>query len=349
MRIDLLILLPYYLCLLIRNFFYDKGVFKSYSFDTPIITVGNITVGGTGKTPQIEYLINLFKDDYRIAVISRGYGRKTKGYIEVLSKSKASEVGDEPLQIKRKYQDVMVIVDENRVNAINKLEALDKNSRPQLILLDDAFQYRRVKPLVSILLVNCHRPIFRDFLLPFGRLRDLVSQTKRADLVVVTKFLSPIINSKQWRDDLKLKINQKLFFSTVEYKGLKPVFTEEFDNRYLVAKSVILFSGIADNSILRSFVSANYSLVENINFADHHSFSKGELKRIASLAKKNNSAVLVCTEKDAQRLINQDNIPDIIKLRLSYIPIEQVIIEPLGEENHPDFKKTIEEIITNKE
>ena len=178
------LLFPYWLTLAIRNKLYDKGVLKSESFDIPVISVGNISVGGTGKTPHTEMLVSLLSGKYRIAVISRGYKRKSKGYHEVKATDDFSLCGDEPLQIKRKFPQIIVAVCKDRALAIRKVT---EEYGVNLIILDDAFQYRKIKPSCNILLVNYNRTIAGDNLLPIGRLRDLASQVKRADAVIITK------------------------------------------------------------------------------------------------------------------------------------------------------------------
>lgn len=185
---DKIVLFPYYLTLKVRHWLYDTGRKKSVSYDVPVIGVGNVTVGGTGKTPHIEMLIRMFQDEYRVAVISRGYRRRTEGFREVSENDDFQDVGDEPLQIKKKFPSVRVVVDADRCRAVETLMALGEDERPSLILLDDAFQYRRIVPKVNIVLVSATRPVFEDHLLPMGRLRDIPSRMKKADVVVVTKM-----------------------------------------------------------------------------------------------------------------------------------------------------------------
>lgn len=360
MVFDKILLFPYYAILTIRNFAYDKRWLKSYSFSTPTICVGNITVGGTGKTPHIEELIRIFKTDYKIAIISRGYGRKTKGYREVKTEDDFSLVGDEPLQIKRKFPEVIVVVDESRKEAIERLEALPKGHKPTLILLDDAFQHRKVKPTISILLVNYQRPIYDDSLLPLGRLRDLKNQSKRADIVIVTKVPTIIDNNDEmeWRRKLNLNKAQELLFTTMVNGELQTAFPE-CDKRYLYSKSAIVFSGIANDSMLISYIKNDFTIKGVLAFGDHHSYKKSDIQSIAKLATKNPSCMIITTEKDFQRIRNFKKLPTIITERLVYISTHPEFIF-LGNENGisydeerkiialGQFKKSIENLLVSK-
>ena len=215
MKLDRILLFPYTLTLALRNLLYDRGVFKSYVPSVPSICVGNVTVGGTGKTPMVELLVRMYMGERRVAVVSRGYGRKTKGYREVNVEDTYRDVGDEPLQIKKKFPDVTVVVDADRARAIETLAALPEERRPQLVILDDAFQHRRVRPGYSILLVSSTRPLHKDALLPIGRLRDLPSQVRRADMVIVTKMEDSVTETVRyrWRESMRLPGRIPLLFS----------------------------------------------------------------------------------------------------------------------------------------
>ncbi len=326
--LDKILLFPYYLTLLIRNRMYDRGILKSYKSDIPTICVGNITVGGTGKTPMVELLVKIFKEDYRVAVVSRGYRRQTNNLREVSVLDSYLMVGDEPLQIKKKFPDVRVLVDANRRRAITYLEALPQDERPTLIILDDAFQHRSVTPHFSIVLVNSHRPIFDDSLLPFGRLRDLPQQIRRADMVIVTKMEREpdAAEREEWRQKLELAPNTSLLFSKTAYAEPLPVFPPDVDGRYLYAKSAVLFSGIANDRNLRFEVSAKRRLVKAFKYPDHYSFGEGDIKAITACAAVNPTAVVFTTEKDAQRLCGMQCVPVELKRRLYYLPIESVVI-----------------------
>ncbi len=233
MKIDRIVLFPYTLVLALRNFFYDKGILKSYPSALPSICVGNITVGGTGKTPAVEMLIRLYRDSQRIAVVSRGYGRRTKGFRTVSVEDNYRDVGDEPLQIKRKFPDVTVVVDASRRRAVDALAAMSPDVRPDLVILDDAFQHRRLRPDFSIVLVSSTRPVFKDSLLPIGRLRDLPNQIRRADMVIVTKMEGEIPSSERlrWRESLELRKDIPLLFSGIKYLPPQPVIPEKGGGR----------------------------------------------------------------------------------------------------------------------
>lgn len=340
MSIDSLLLFPYYITLAIRNKLYDKSIKKSYKYDIPIISVGNITVGGTGKTPHSELIIKLLKNDYRIALISRGYKRKSKGFREVQITDSYLDAGDEPLQIKKKYPDITVVVDSSRKNAIETLLRKDEGIRPTLIILDDAFQHRKVTPSLSILLVDYSRPIDEDRLLPIGRLRDLPSQIERANIIIVTKVPDLCnIEETRWRKKLKLTPDQLLLFSKIVYLDPKPL-SEKGDNRYIYSKSAILFTGIANNSHLLHLVQNNYISKGSIHFPDHHSFSNSDIKKIDILSSHNPTSVIITTEKDAQRLSGNKSLTENLMQKLFYLPIEPSIIPTIK----PDQKVIQEEI-----
>ncbi len=326
--LDKILLSPYYFTLKLRHYLYDKGKLKSYCPQIPTVCVGNITVGGTGKTPMVELLIRIFQQEHRIAVVSRGYKRKSTGLRDVSPLDSYLLVGDEPLQIKKKFPDVRVMVDANRRRAITYLQALPENERPTLIILDDAFQHRSITPAFSIVLVNSHRHIFKDSLLPFGRLRDLPEQIRRADMVVVTKMeQDPDKQERErWRQSLQLPQSTPLLFSKIAYKGMQPVFPHDVDTHYLYAKGAILFTGIANDTNIKLAVQAKWTLFKTLKYPDHHDFTEGDLREILSQAKAYTMSLILTTEKDAQRLSCMQNVPDELKKRLFYLPIESEII-----------------------
>ena len=322
---------PYALALAVRNKFYDKGWIKSVKIDNvSIISFGNITVGGTGKTPHVEMFIRELLDNaWRVAVVSRGYGRKqpkTSRFVEV--NSNVEDVGDEPLQIKRKFPNVKVIVDKDRVRAINMLMALPFGDVPEVILLDDAMQYRRLIPTRQIALINYNRPIFKDSLLPFGRLRDLPSQLRRADTVIITKC-PPFLN--EWEKQQVIALNrinpqQKVFFTSIRYFDPEPVF-EQGNKRYMYSKEAILFTGIANSDLLRHHVGARYPRNYHIEYSDHHIFSARDIAQIEKFAAKRPQAIILTTEKDAQRIRRNPAVSEMLKERTFYIPIEIGMVE----------------------
>lgn len=320
----------YRLILSLRHLAFDKGWKKSFEAKVPTICVGNITVGGTGKTPHTEMILRklLYSDQWafkNIAVLSRGYKRKSKGFQIVDRDSSARFAGDEPLQIARKFPSVTVAVDKDRVNGCEKLA--DKVA--DIIVLDDAFQYRRLRPTKSIVLVDYNRPIYSDKLLPWGRLRDLPSRIKTADAVIVTKCPASLTewDRQEFRRRLKLEDSQKLFFTTVAYDTPEPVFPEA-DSRYTYSQRLILVSGIANDAPLRSQLSDTYKISERLSFGDHHKFSRADIHRIEKAVKEFPTACIMTTEKDAQRLRDAKKVPDKIRQRLFYIPVKAEFFTP---------------------
>lgn len=324
--IDRILLFPYFLTLKVRHFLYDKGLLKSYKYDIPVISVGNITVGGTGKTPHTELIVKkLLQQNYpNITVVSRGYGRKTSGFRVVKTDDNYKDVGDEPLQIKRKYPSVTVAVDSSRKRAIDTLLAFPEEKRPGIVILDDAFQHRKVTPSTSIVLVDYNRPIFSDFLLPLGRLRDLPSRISAADIVIVTKipWYDENPDENLWRKKLHLKPSQKIYFSRIEYSGVHTVFPIEGDSRYIYSPKAILFTGIANNQPFIDYLNSQYQLEGIFKFADHKNYKKRHIRRIEAMAQQFPTAAIITTEKDAQRLRHLPYLSDDFKKRLLYLQIK---------------------------
>ena len=297
---------------------------KSVTHPVPVISVGNLAVGGTGKTPMVEYLANLLQGGCRVAVLSRGYKRKSKGFRLVEAEDTADVAGDEPLQIKRKFPDVLVAVDKNRNRGITQLLALPEDRRPELVILDDGFQYRRLKPATDLVLIDYNRPLFKDNLLPFGRLRDLPEQIRRASVVVITKcprYLDEWERGKI-RQQNRLRNEQPVFFATVKYGDPVPVFRWEADKRYIYSKDVYLFSGVADDRPLLVHLSDRYEHLAHKRYGDHHRFSRGDLRALAHYVRRNPRAVLMTTEKDAMRLLHCDRLDPEVRRRLFYLPVE---------------------------
>ncbi|OSY87968.1 tetraacyldisaccharide 4'-kinase [Tenacibaculum holothuriorum] len=300
----------------IRNVLYDRGIFKSTKFDIPVIAVGNLNVGGTGKTPQIEYLIELLKSKVNLAVLSRGYKRKTKGFQIVNETHTALDVGDEPLQFYTKYKDdVIVSVDANRVNGIQNL--LKQQNAPEVILLDDAFQHRKVQASFYVLLTKYNDLYTNDFLLPTGNLRENRKGANRADVIVITKCPSDI--SKEEREKIlkSLKTNKPVFFSTIVYdevvKGAEVIPLESIKN-----KEVVLVTGIANPNPLLEFLATRNIKFTHLDFPDHHNFSEKEINSIKE--KVEGDKLLLTTEKDYMRLKNSIN-------SLYYLGIKSQIID----------------------
>ena len=350
--IDKILLFPYWLSLKIRHFLYDAGLKKVRSADVPTICIGNITVGGTGKTPHTEMLIRTLLQDQEwggknLAVLSRGYKRKTKGFQQVTADGSAAAYGDEPLQIKKKFPGITVAVDGNRIEGCDFLahpeklqsskkarKCMDKNlPASDLIILDDAFQHRSLKPTLSIVLVDYNRPIFKDHLLPFGRLRDLPQRIAAADIVIVSKcpkYLDSWEKSK-WTAALGIKENQHIFFTTIAYDTAQPIF-KEGDPRYLYAQRLILFTGIANDAPMARHLSTTYKIVKHFNFPDHHKFTRSDILSIRDASDAFPTSVLMTTEKDCQRVRDSKAVPESLKRRLFYAPIKTEFLSPEDKE-----------------
>lgn len=286
----------------IRNWFFDLGLFKSTQSPIPSILVGNLSVGGTGKTPMIEYLIKKFNSEYSIATLSRGYGRDTTGFIKADKSSSPSTIGDEPFQVYQKFgKNIQVYVGENRVKAVQAIHSSE--SAPQLLLLDDAYQHRSIKTHVSILLTTYQKPFYRDFLLPSGRLRENRKGANRADLVVVTKCPNDL--SAENRTSMKQEIFKftksgiEILFSSIQYS--KP-YSLGFQGG--LPRMVILISGIASDEPLIDYVQGNYELIEKVSYKDHYQYTSDDINRIKLLLKshENGSVGVLLTEKDAEKV-----------------------------------------------
>ena len=335
----------YRLVLAIRHLFYDKGWKKSFKSPVPTICVGNISVGGTGKTPHTEMILRLLlgSDEWaysNLAMLSRGYKRRLKGFQTVSRDGTARDYGDEPLQIARKFPSVTVAVDKDRVKGC---QTLRDESKADLIVLDDAFQYRKLKADVNIVLVDFNRPVHKDRLLPWGRLRDLPSRLKAADIVIVTKC--PLYMNDwekgEWASALGLKPSQKLFFTSISYLPMEPVF-DAADSRFTYSQRAILFSGIAKDGPLRSFLSDKYKVVRRFAFPDHHRYSRGDIRSIMNAVRACPTAGVITTEKDAQRIRDVKKLPEELKQRLFYVPIE---VGFLGEGEQQRFSEALLELL----
>ena len=370
--IDKILLFPYWAALKLRHFMFDQGLRKIRKADVPTICVGNVTVGGTGKTPHTEMLLRALLQDpswgqKNIAVLSRGYKRKTKGFQQVTLDGTAREYGDEPLQIKKKFPEVTVAVDKSRIQGCDFLSHPDKlhTSRKarrckdkdfpasDLIILDDAFQHRQIKPSASILLVNYERPIFSDHLMPIGKLRDLPERIVDADIVIVSKCPQDmnVWQKSTWAEALGIdkydaslcqgvRRNgrpQHLFFTTIAYDNPEPVFPEG-DRRYVYAKGLILFSGIANDKPLRNYLTSSYNILYHFDFPDHHKFTWSDIKSIRDEADDHPTSVVMTTEKDCQRVRDCKKLPDNLKQRLFYTPIKTVFF---SDEEQTTFMATL--------
>ena len=308
----------------LRNYLYDKGIFKSYSFDIPVIAVGNLNVGGTGKTPQIEYLIRLLSPKYKVATLSRGYKRKSEGFILANDNETAETIGDEPFQYYKKFPKIQVAVDNDRKNGIEKL--LSQSSKPEIILLDDAFQHRKVKAGFYILLTAYGDLYCDDFTLPTGNLREGRSGDKRANLIIVTKC--PTNLSKQQQESIKKKIGSDLpiFFSCIDYEDKVYNDSESITINEVKSRQIILLAGIANPKPFFEFLHAEKN--ETMTFDDHHHFTESEINTIKERAK---NKIIITTEKDFVRLE-----AELLKAQLYYLPIKSKLLV-----NQETFDQTI--------
>jgi len=312
----------------LRNKAFDLGLVKTSKFNLAVISVGNLSTGGTGKTPIVEYLTDLLlQNHFKVATLSRGYKRKTKGYKLATAETSAIEIGDEPYQIKRKFNDVYVAVCEKRITGIKKL--LESIPDLDVIILDDAFQHRSVVPGLNILLSDYSKPYYQDWILPSGNLREAGSNMKRADIIVVTKSPQNITEDKI--KEINNKINpgklQSLYFSHIEYTEMrsfnefaKNVFIEQNSSEY----SILLVSGISNPDPLVNYLKPKFSEVFCMKFADHHYFTMKDFERINKRYNDitNNKKIVITTEKDIARIENTA-IEGLFKtIPLYYIPIK---------------------------
>ncbi len=327
----------------LRNTLYDKDILKSTSVNLPIICVGNLSVGGTGKSPMVEYLLRLLKNHCEIATLSRGYKRKTKGYALADANSSALEIGDEPMQFHLKFPDVAVAVGEERLEAIPQL--LHDRPKTQVIILDDGFQHRAVKAGLNIVLTDYSNLFTRDFFLPTGDLRDERRSYKRAEIIIVTKCI-PNLGEEEKKEiiaEIKPLEHQQVFFSTIEY-GI-PYHILHPDQEYYLHKKleVLLVTGIANIEPLKNYVLDNSYTYEKLSYSDHYVFSIDDLKEIRKRFSKmdNEYKVIITTEKDAVRLVKfREELED---LPLFVLPIQHRIL--FNEEEQ--LKKNITGFISN--
>ena len=313
----------------VRNKMFDCGILPSEKFDVPVICVGNLSVGGTGKTPHTEYLARLLSARYRVAVLSRGYKRKSKGFVLADERTTARELGDEPYQIRRKFPDIKVAVDADRRNGITRLMQLPDEEKPEVIILDDAFQHRYVKPTLSLLLTDCKRLYTSDYVLPAGRLREWKSGASRADIIIVTKCKADI--SDEERENILRQISpskkQRVFFTYINYGELLPVFGDRSDALMNVTSGnpeVILLTGIANPLPLKNKVEEFSSNIDMLSFPDHHDFSEADIRSVENRLKtgKDSRKIVVTTEKDAVRLLANSYLSDDYKGLFYYLPIK---------------------------
>lgn len=307
----------------IRNYLYDIGHKKSFEFDTVVISVGNLNVGGSGKTPMIEYLIRLLAHRYQLATLSRGYGRKTHGIRISSETDNARTLGDEPFQLFRKFDsNIKVVVGEERALAIPTI--LHQFPEVQVILMDDAFQHRAVKPQFSILVTDYEKPFYKDFLVPFGRLREARKGAGRADVIVVTKADGIAESEMESMGDKMHKVAgaKPIFFSGLSYQLPMPIHHEK-----PIGEKVVLVSGIAKNSHFVREVSKLYQVVRHFRFEDHHHYSEEDIQRIQQSADEFQVNSILTTEKDMVKLITPVLLPLLQNKNWFYLPIRSVFLK----------------------
>lgn len=322
-----------------RHFLFDVGILKSEKFDIPIVCVGNITVGGTGKTPSAEMIIDYMQRTHNVALLSRGYGRKTKGYREVTLEDSYRNVGDEPLQIKFKFPSAVVVVCEDRRAGIRRI--MEEHPEVNLIVMDDGFQHRYVDPKVNVVVVDSsQKPVEQDHMLPYGRLRDIRSSLDRAHYFLVTKCsdsMSPL-DRRLMLKELKRIAYQKVYFMRYEPQPPRPVFPEMADGMLPNFSEVVAMSGIGNPENFIRSLRLHYRVVDELTFDDHHVYKVRDAKSMAAILEKYPDAYIVTTEKDAVKMFSSTKIPEAVCRRLYYIPVRMTYIE----ESEKDFLQNLE-------
>lgn len=325
----------------LRNFAFDCGILRERTYPVPIICVGNISVGGTGKTPHVEYILSLLVPRYRVAVISRGYKRKTKGMIVATSEHTASDIGDEPRQIKLKYPEVCLVVHADRRASMDYLMSLADDERPEVVVMDDGLQHRYVKPTYRIMLMDANRQLEDDHLLPEGLLREPATARYRMDCIIVTKCADKMkpLERRGIERSLGAYPCQYVAFSSIRYLPLRSVASllrgadAESARASLVKGSPILaLSGIASTKPFWGYLAEHYKLVDKLDYGDHHHFTTRDLEDIAQkfthYCEQYPHLSIICTEKDAVRLVDSlESLPKALVARLYYLPIEIKVLE----------------------
>lgn len=305
----------------LRNLLYDEKVLRSSTVAIPTICVGNLAVGGTGKTPHTEYLLGLLQGRFKVAVLSRGYKRKTKGFRLADEHSTAVTIGDEPMQIHLNFPNAIVAVSENRVHGIHKLMQLYPDL--QVIILDDAYQHRSLRCGFELLLTSADNLFTNDHLLPWGRLREDARQSSRAAAVVVTKCPDTMrpIDKRIIDTSLKLLPYQRLYFSKMQYGEMQPVFTSVEPDSVAEPKRPLILAGIANPLPFIDFLHRTYPNAPQLLFGDHHAFSKRDMQRLEQLFNNERCDAIITTQKDAVRLVETPSFPDALKLHTFFVPI----------------------------
>jgi tetraacyldisaccharide 4'-kinase len=314
----------YYIVSFIRNLLYDTSLFKSTKFNLPVIGIGNLAIGGTGKSPMIEYLIHLLSQEFNIATLSRGYGRKTNTFKIATKDSTHFDIGDEPLQFYNKHDNIIVSVDNNRVNGIQSL--LQISNPPDVILLDDSYQHRKLIPGLSILLSDYNNLYYDDYILPFGDLREPRSSSNRADIVIVTKCPNNLSSSKKLeiKSKLQLKVSQKLFFSSINYSETVIIGNKKVEFINFITQKFTLVTGLANSNHLVNYLSENKCDFNHLKFKDHYNYKPKDLDNV------DRNVNILTTEKDYAKLI--EVFPE---MNVYYLPIK------VGIESNQEFDKII--------
>jgi tetraacyldisaccharide 4'-kinase len=324
----------------IRNKLFDWGILSSISFDVPVISVGNLSTGGTGKTPHIEYLIRLLGKEFKVAVLSRGYKRRSKGFLIAGENCSPDQIGDEPFQLFTKFKNIIVAVDEKRERGISNL--LKLSPRADIVLLDDAFQHRYVKPGLSILLTDYHKIFTHDYVLPSGSLREFRLGAKKADIIVVTKtskVLSPITR-QSIKEEIKPKAHQKLLYSYIDYGPFLPIkgidFVPDGRKRY---NTIMIVAGIANTYPLEFHLKSFCDEIKLLRFPDHHAYDQNDIVKIMETYDGiiTQNKIIVTTEKDLMRISRPEFINNLQHYPVCYIQIEIVF----HKDDKPIFDKHI--------
>ena len=322
--------------MLVRNFFYDRAWFKSHRFNLPVIAVGNLNMGGTGKSPMIEYLIRILQPKQQVAVLSRGYGRKTRGYLVAVEGTRADEIGDEPYQFFRKFPDVQIAVDEDRVRGVSQL--LDETPVPDVILLDDAFQHRRINAGLYILLTSFGKLYADDLVLPAGDLREPSSGARRADMIIVSKCPLDLDDKEKESISRRLKVRpgQDVYFTGIGYTDTIFGSGRSMSTRELSSTEVVLVTGIANPSPIVEYLRQLNSDFVHLDFPDHHKLSAKDMSRVKKTLKEleGENKLILTTEKDFVRNFENTELP------VYYLPIRTVFLE-----HEERFKDRIDEYV----
>ena len=334
----------YGLIVWLRNRFFNMGFIRQESFDIPVISIGNITAGGTGKTPHTEYLLDLLTSDFKVAVLSRGYKRKSRGFILARPTSTVADIGDEPRQMALKFPDAIIAVNNNRANGIYRL--INEFGDLNVVLLDDAFQHRRVKPGLSVVLIDYNRPVHSDALLPYGNLREQASELKRAHIVIVTKTPEDIkpIEKRIFIKELGLYPFQFLYFTTFRYGAPVPIFKKshkgpKWEHIHKNTPEVLLVTGIANAKPLLVHIQRHTNHCVHMEFADHHFFTENDLVKIHERFKVlgENEKYIFTTEKDAMRIKEIKHIDKTLKDHLFFIPVEVKFLDDKAKNFNKDI------------